>query len=318
MPRVLAGVVVLCAVVASACAPVYWIAMRLYYDKVEIPAGRVAMNVGYDASAPGDHKRQLDLFLPEGRDWPTVVFVHGGGWAWGDRAQKFGGEDIYRNIGRFLAREGFAGVVPSYRLIWKVDWRTQVADVARAVAWVQRNIGARGGNPRQLFLMGHSAGAQLAMRVAVDPRWLEAAGGSARDICGVVTVSIAGYDMEDKVTERFDADKSYYVQRFGGSVKENADDNGAVSAWRREASVRPSLDKTDPPFLMLIGDRDYPSVQHQARLAEEFMRTLGISRGFLIVPSADHERIVLELSRADHVAGPAILKFLRDAPCPRS
>jgi acetyl esterase/lipase len=300
----------------QACAPVYWLGMKVYYDKVEIPPDRVTMNIGYDATAPDDHKRQLDLFVPEGAQWATVVFLHGGGWAWGDRAQRFGGGDVYGNIGRFLAHEGFGAAIPSYRLIWKTDWRTQVTDVARAVAWVQQNMASRGGDPRRVFLMGHSAGAQLALRLAADPQWLKEVGGEPNGICGVVAVSGAGYDLEDRVTEKFDATNTYYVQRFGGSITEVAG-KPETMAWRREASVLPLLDATDPPVLTMIATGDYPSLQHQNRLADERLRGLGLSKGFVIVPNVNHLRIVLELSRSDHVAGPAILKFLRNTPCPR-
>jgi acetyl esterase/lipase len=311
--------VLLIAIVASwsaSCAPVYWLGMKLYYVKVPMPAERVEMNIGYDASAPTDHKRQLDLYLPEGRDWPTVVFVHGGGWAWGDRSQKFGGADVYGNIGRFLASKGYGAAVISYRLIWQTDWRTQAGDVARAITWVQRHIAERGGNPQKVFVMGHSAGAQLAMRVAVDPQWLEATGGKARGVCGVIAVSGAGYDMEDRVTEELGGDRHYFVQRFGGSVRE-VRDKPETYAWRRHASVLPLLDSSDPPALMLMAEQDHASLHRQNRLTDERLRGLGLSRGFVIVAGVNHERMVLELSRADHVAGPAILKFLRETSCPR-
>jgi arylformamidase len=298
---------------SAACAPVHWLGIRIYYHKVSIPAHRLSMNIGYDAQDRTDHKRQLDLYTPEGRGWPTVVFIHGGGWAWGDRAQRFGGADVYGNIGRFLASEGFGAAVISYRLIWETDWRTQVTDVARAVAWVQHNVAGRGGDARRVFLIGHSAGAQLAMRVAVDSQWLSEMKGNPDDICGVVAVSGAGYDFEDRVAERFDGDDRYYVERFGGSVLENGD--GATTAWRREASVLPSIDADDPPFLSLIADGDYPSVHHQARLADERLATFGLSKGFVIVRNSDHERMVLEMSRPGRVASNAIVEFMRQTRC---
>src|SRR6185295_15486153 len=121
-------------------------------------------------------KRQLDLFLPSAPDFATVVFVHGGGWTSGDRMLTTGGADVYRNIGRFLAARGFATAVISYRLLFDVDWRGQAGDVARAVAFVQKSIEAKGGRPHGVFLMGHSAGAQLATRIALEPEWLTTAG----------------------------------------------------------------------------------------------------------------------------------------------
>ena len=101
------------------------------------------------------------------------------------------------------------------------------------------------------------------------------------------------------------------MQRFGGSITEVAD-KPETMAWRREASVLPLLDASDPPVLTMIATDDYPSVHRQSRLADERLRALGLSKGFVIVPKVDHLRIVLELSRSDHVAGPAILKFLRE------
>jgi arylformamidase len=285
------------------------------YDKVDLPPHRSVMNIGYDASARDDHKRQLDLYLPEGNAFTTVMFIHGGGWAWGDRSQTFGGADVYGNIGRFLASEGFGAAVVSYRLIWKTDWRTQATDVARAVGWVEQNIASHGGDPRRVFLMGHSAGAQLAMRIAADPKWLTAVGGGKDQLCGVVAVSGAGYDLEDAVTEQLDGDKTYYVQRFGGSIKET--DDPATRAWRRDASVVPHLDAGDPPFLSVMAGDDYPSVQRQMRLADERLHALGLSRGFIVVPQVNHESIVLRLSKLDRTTMPPILRFLRETTCPR-
>lgn len=311
--------ITLASVMLSGCNPIHWVGMQLYYDKAKLPQARVFKDISYDPTAVDDHKRQLDLFLPEGRRFPVVIFLHGGGWVWGDRSQKFGLADIYGNIGRFLAQHGYAGAVPSYRLIWKVDWRTQLADVARAVAWVQAHADERGGNPRAIFLMGHSAGAQLAMRIATDPQWLQTAGGDPRAICGVVAISTAGYDLEDPLTQRLDLDQTYMVKRFGG-LEPRSKQRFAVAApnWRHEASVAPSVDAGDPPHLLLVGEKDYRSVLQQNRLADERMRAVGISRGFITVPGVDHERIVLELSRGDHTAGPAILQFLSNTRCPRS
>jgi len=305
------------ALFSSACAPAYWLGMKLYYRRIDIAPNRVFMNIGYDPGAPDDHKRQLDLYLPDRADAPTVIFIHGGGWAWGDRSQTFGGADVYGNIGRFLANEGFVAAVPSYRLIWKTDWRTQLFDVARAVAWVQEHIAARGGDPRRVFLMGHSAGAQLALRVAADPQWLRGVHARPDNVCGVIVVSAAGLDLQDARTDELDGDPRYYVERFGGSIKEDPA-KPETSVWRQEASVLPALDAADPPVLFMIAEKDYPSIHHQNRLVDERLRQLGLSRGFVIVPHMDHERIVLELSRPDHVAGRAILKFLRETPCPRS
>jgi acetyl esterase/lipase len=65
---------------STACAPVYWLGAKMFYNAAPSPP-TVQLDVPYDPAAPDDPKRQLDLYLPAGRDFPIVVFVHGGGWA---------------------------------------------------------------------------------------------------------------------------------------------------------------------------------------------------------------------------------------------
>jgi len=296
------------AVLVQACAPVYWVGARLLYDKAPAPP-TMELDVPYDAAAVDDPKRQLDLYLPAGRDFPTVVFVHGGGWAWGDRTQRFGGADVYRNIGRFLASQGVGAAVIGYRLVWPLDWQSQVGDVARAVAWVQRHIGERGGDADRLFLMGHSAGAQLAARVAADPAWLAREQGTAETICGVVAVSGAGYDLGDIDTYRAGFDPLYFAERFGGSRLDGA--------WWRDASVVPFLTADDPPFLIISATGESRGLRRQSALFHDAVRKAGVASTLVTVTGSGHERIILELSRADKTAGPAVLAFLRNTACPR-
>ena len=303
-------VLILVATLAvPACAPVYWVGAKLLYEKAPNPPS-VQLGVSYDPSAPNDPKRQLDLYLPAGRDFPTVVFVHGGGWAWGDRTQRFGGADIYRNIGRFLAGQGIGAAVIGYRLVWPGPWQEQVGDVARAAAWVQAHIGERGGRADRIFLMGHSAGAQLAARVATDPSWLEAAQGSPAGICGVVAVSGAAYDLGDIETYRKGSDPLYFAERFGGSRLDGT--------WWHDASVVPFLDASDPPFLVISATGESAGLRLQSALFHDALGRAGVRSTFVSVKGSSHERIILELSRDDKTAGPASLAFIRDTPCPRA
>jgi arylformamidase len=297
-----------CALALQGCAPVYWLGARLLYDKAPAPPS-VELAVPYDPAAPADPKRQLDLYLPGGRDFPLVVFVHGGGWAWGDRTQRFGGADIYGNIGRFLASQGIGAAVIGYRLVWPMDWQSQLGDVARAVAWVQAHAVDKGSSADRIFLMGHSAGAQLAARVASDPTWLVQEHGNSRGLCGVVAVSGAGYDLGDIETYRAGFDPLYFAERFGGSRLDGS--------WWRDASVVPFLDADDPPFLVVSATGESRGLRRQSTLFHEALGKAGVSTRLVTVQGSSHERIILELSRADKTAGPAILDFLRTTPCPR-
>jgi acetyl esterase/lipase len=284
-------------------APAYWVAIKVAYRHAPLPDAQVARNLAYDPSAPDDDKRRLDLFLPAQRPFRTVVFFHGGGWTTGDRGLVVGGADVYGNIGRFLAARGYAVAVASYRLAPQVDWRTQLGDAARAVAWVGRHIEARGGSRRDLVLMGHSAGAQLATRLALDPAWLAEAGAEVV-VRGVAAISGAGYDMDDEETYRLGNDPMYYARRFGAATPQGA--------WRRDGSPLHVPLAGPPPFLVASAEGDSPSLRRQTQLLAAALEGAGGRVTRVLVPGSSHQRLVLQLSRDDQTVGPAVVAFLAE------
>jgi acetyl esterase/lipase len=131
-----------------------------------------------------DPRQRVDLYHPTDPDpaAPVIVFFYGGGWKTGARAD-------YRFVTQSLAEAGYTVAVPDYRLYPAVAFPAFVEDGAAAVAAVARSTG------RSVVLMGHSAGAHLAVTLTLDRRWLAAAG---VDIASTVdgTIGLAGpYDF---------------------------------------------------------------------------------------------------------------------------
>jgi len=121
------------------------------------------------AYAPGD-RHGVDVHAPEGaRDAPTVMFLYGGSWESGERG-------MYRFLGASLARAGVVCIVPDYRVYPEVRFPDFMHDAARALAWARAHAAEHGGTPDRLMLMGHSAGAQMATLLALDPEYLQAEG----------------------------------------------------------------------------------------------------------------------------------------------
>jgi acetyl esterase/lipase len=233
----------------------------------------------------------------------VLVFVHGGGWTHGDRAQRAGGAEVIRNIGRFFASRGVGAAVISYRLQPDVTWRDQVADVGRAVGWVQHAVGRWGGRPEALFLSGHSAGAHLSARFALDPAARAAAGA---DVCGLILVSGAAYDLADAETYALGADRDYFEARF----REPGD-----ADWERHASVVPLVGPQSAPALVVYASGEPAKLRRQSDLLVAAYRRVGAPVEQVVVPGEDHERIVLTLSRDDKTAAPAMLDFIRGTAC---
>lgn len=105
----------------------------------------------------------------DGRRRPVLVFFYGGGWAKGRRQD-------YGFVAKAYAARGFVVVIPDYRLVPEVRFPTFLEDAATAVRWTHDNIARHGGDPDRIVVAGHSAGAYLAVMLALDRRYLAAAG----------------------------------------------------------------------------------------------------------------------------------------------
>lgn len=171
----------LVSLVATACTP-------LGVLNTFVPASG---HVRSEGIAYGEGPRQrLDVYVPAARSSgrrPVVVFFYGGRWQSGDRSE-------YAFAAQALTSRGFVVVVPDYRLYPEVVFPAFVEDGAAAVAWTRENVDSFGGDPSRVFLMGHSAGAHIALLLALDASYLRPSGADATPIAGAV--GLAGpYDF---------------------------------------------------------------------------------------------------------------------------
>ncbi|MEO7391717.1 MAG: alpha/beta hydrolase, partial [Ramlibacter sp.] len=137
----------------------------------------------------GDSRQRLDVFLPlqPANAAPLVVFFYGGSWTRGDRAD-------YRFVGEALASAGVVTVVADYRLSPQVRYPEFLADCALAMKWAFDHARELGADEGRVHVMGHSAGAYNAAMLALDARWLAAAGLTPQRLAG--WIGLAGpYDF---------------------------------------------------------------------------------------------------------------------------
>nr|MBQ8243982.1 alpha/beta hydrolase [Oscillospiraceae bacterium] len=126
---------------------------------IPLPEGIIqCRNISYGSH--GDDNL-LDVYYPEGTTapLPTIVSVHGGGYVYGSK-------EIYRRYGMDLAKRGFAFVNFNYRLAPKWKFPTPLADTNAVLQWVVRNAARYHLDPDRIFLVGDSAGAQIASQYA--------------------------------------------------------------------------------------------------------------------------------------------------------
>jgi acetyl esterase/lipase len=299
-PLTLLFVLVAC-VLFTGCTIVEHVGIALFYKPAPLPDAQVTYDIPY-AGPASPAKQRLDLFVPTGTNWPVFVFVHGGNWDAGDKSLRVGGADVYRNIGRFYAARGIGVAVIDYRLQPTVTWREQVNDVAAATAWIHTHIAEYGGSAHQIFIGGHSAGAQLACHVALDPKPLAAHGLSPAIIRGVISVSGAGLDIADQKTYDLGAKRSYYAARFGS--------NDPLETWQSKASPVTYVTSDAPPFLILYAGGETKALQRQSQQLSEILEREHVPHRVVVVPGQSHARMVLTLSQSDRTSADAILDFV--------
>ncbi len=159
----------------SACSPAQLLTLGVPRDSYTIRE-----DVAYEA---GD-RHQSDIYQPAhpAPGHPVVVFFYGGEWIYGNRQE-------YRFVAEPLAEAGVTVVVPDYRLSPQVTFPAFIQDGAAATAWTKQHIAEYGGNPKNLFVMGHSAGAYIAAMLALNPAYLKDAGLSRGDLSGAIGIS---------------------------------------------------------------------------------------------------------------------------------
>jgi acetyl esterase/lipase len=151
----------------------------LLNKSVSLAGLEVTRDIAYGPAS----RDKIDIYRPrQAAKLPVIIFFYGGSWQFGHRAE-------YGFAAGLLAKHGFVVAVPDYRLYPDVKFPSFLEDCAGAAAFIIKNIAAYGGDPEQIYLMGHSAGAYNAVMLALAPQFLNAEGASPADLAGVIGLS---------------------------------------------------------------------------------------------------------------------------------
>ncbi|MEI8381290.1 MAG: alpha/beta hydrolase [Planctomycetota bacterium] len=192
----------------------YWLPLSvlcgLVISTTADAAEPVAVQYGKDA------KQSLNVYRAaadaKSQSLPVVIWVHGGGWRNGDKDNRAG-----INLCQTWAKADLVVVGLDYRLTPAVVHPAHVEDVAAGVAWVHNNIAKYGGDPKRVFLLGHSAGAHLVALVATAPNYLQTHHLSPKSaLAGVMAIDTASYDL---TSTRSLAVRKMIAEAFGDDPK---------------------------------------------------------------------------------------------------
>jgi arylformamidase len=252
------------------------------------------------------HERQvLDVYSPhDAKNLPVVFWIHGGGWQTGDK------KDVQIKP-KVFTEKGFVFVSTNYRLLPSVDMETIIRDIAKSIHWVHDHIAEYGGDPNRLFVMGHSAGAQLAALICIDDRYLKAEGLSLSITKGCVPVDGDTYDVPAiiEVAETRCRVHGLPFPKFGHRVKFGND-----PAKHRDFSAvtHVAKDKGIPPFFVLYV-ADHPDTNAQAQRLGNALKDAGVPVTLFGGRDTTHNKINADLGRPDDSATKALFDFLDKA-----
>jgi acetyl esterase/lipase len=237
-----------------------------------------------DLAYGDDPKQRLDLYLPEGEvgGAPVFLFLHGGGFREGDRAQ-------YGFVAEPFAAHGIITAVASYRLTEDGHhYPAQPEDARAAVAWLYRHVAEYGGDREAIWIGGHSAGAILAADLGVDRAWMDERGIPPAALRGIAPIS-GSYDLRG-------ADRDYTPTADAEAL--------ASPILHIEAPV--------PAAVVAVGSVEENYLASSREFVERLQRA-GVSAELIVAGQQDHRDTVTSLGNARSRVFREILAMIRPA-----
>lgn len=231
----------------------------------------------------GDTALRLDLFLPTGKDAngrPVVVWIHGGGWRAGDKAN-------CPAVG--LVNDGFAVASINYRLTGISSHPAQIEDCKGAIRWLRAHAEKYNLDPNRFGVAGASAGGHLAALLGTSGGVKELEGNvgdnldqSSRvqavlDCCGPADL----VEMLKRKQRRRNDPNSPESKLLGGPIAERMD-------LGKAASPVTYVDPNDPPFLIIHGDSDPVVPLEQAKIMHAALQKAGVPSELMILKNFGH------------------------------
>lgn len=256
-------------------------------------------NIVYDESARDRNQTSLDLYVtdPVEPGSPVMVWVHGGGLRVGDKAHS---KELDPKPEFFTSKLGYVFVSTNYRLLPEGRYPRNVQDLANALAWVHDHVGDFGGDPDQIYLMGHSAGATLAAQVATDETFLENAGKDLSVLKGVVLVDGSSYDLHAGGEDQ---------ERLQGSFGPDWANASAVTHIGPGRHIPPVL------FLHVAGGSELgANSETQAHGMAEALRSAGVRADIVALDHVEHFGANERIGEPGDVTTVSLENFLMSLP----
>jgi acetyl esterase/lipase len=236
--------------------------------------------------ANGHARQKLDLFTPEKADGPLplMIWIHGGGWSAGSKAD-------CPPLRQGFAERGYALASLDYRLSSDAIFPAQIEDCKAAIRWLRVHAKENNLDPDHFGVWGSSAGGHLTALAGASGGVKEFDKGAQPDVSSRVQAVCDFYGPTDllqmdahalpNARMKHDPPFSPESRLIGGAIQENKD-----KAARANPITYITAD--DPPFLIVHGDQDPLVPIHQSQLLFDALKKAGVSVHFHTIHGAGH------------------------------
>lgn len=237
----------------------------------------------------------LDIYAPaDAHNAPVVMWVHGGGYAIGDKAYQMKDKiTLFNGQGWILVSVNYRLSVPNKGAAQYPD---HFLDVAAAVAWVREHIPAYGGDPNRIALLGHSAGADIVSNVAINPIYLKEYGLELSALNCAAPLDTAGFEK----AQAGDSEQEQWVNALGNNPNYIAETSATLL-------IQPNIGI--PPMLGVTRGND-----RRQQIETEFIAALqaaGIEATLVDATALTHNEVNSQIGAAgDTVMTEPLMKFL--------
>lgn len=257
----------------------------VYAPRVSHPSPEAV--AGRDLQYGPDPKQRLDLFVTP-HSHATILFVHGGGFAQGDKGDA--GAPFYNNVAAWALRQGYSAVNLTYRLAPAHPWPNGSQELARALDWLADELPRHDVDPAGIVLMGQSAGGAH------------------------VASFLAGHGLDDEPRPRVAGAvmvSGIYDPAVGGAGVSYGSYYGDDASLFESRSSLPGLAMSSVPCLFTLSELDPPLFQKQASaVVATWLAARGQWPGFLWLRAHNHVSSVLQLGSDADTLGPELRRFV--------
>ncbi|MCW3120251.1 MAG: alpha/beta hydrolase [Chitinophagaceae bacterium] len=250
------------------------------------PAGTIVhSNLPY---ANDNHKKHLlDIYLPAGENAkrPLVVWIHGGAWMLNDKYADMG---YMKNTVKGFIDNGYALASIDYRYSTEAVFPAQAQDCNQALEYLYQHAEQYGIDREKIAVIGFSAGGHLASLLALsNNNAVKEFYPSGREIHFKIKCVLDFYGPSDFIMLAGSPDTSINNERNPVAIL-----LGAMPLKRPDlakiASPVTYVDKDDPPFLIVQGEKDESVPNTQSKMLSSWLTLTGVKNELIVVPNAPH------------------------------